>query len=108
MAAVVGGLWLLALGVGSFLRLPDVPTPELAGIAVPTVVLVGGVLLGLLLAAAGRLLVRGGAVARRRRAESRLRSAIEKVADELMLGPVEAELARHAHARLALERARTG
>jgi hypothetical protein len=66
------------------------------------------VLLGLLLAAGGRLLVRGGAVARRRRAESRLRAAIETVADELMLRPVELELARHAHARLALERARTG
>ena len=37
--------------------------------------------------------------ARRRRAESRLRSAIEQVADELMLGPVEAELARHGRAR---------
>jgi GTP-binding protein EngB required for normal cell division len=107
-AAVVGGLWLLLLGVGSYLRLPDAPTPELAGIAVPTLLLVGGVLLGLLLAAAGRLLVRGSAVARRRRAESRLRAAIEQVADELMLGPVEAELARHARARLALERARTG
>ena len=107
-AAVLGGLWLLALGLGSFLRLPDLPTPELAGIAVPTLLLVGGVLLGLLLAAGGRLLVRGGAVSRRRRAESRLRAAIEQVADELMLGPVEAELGRHAQARLALERARTG
>ena len=107
-AAVLGGLWLLALGLGSFLQLPDLPTPELAGIAVPTLLLVGGVLLGLLLAAGGRLLVRGGAVSRRRRAESRLRAAIEQVADELMLGPVEAELARHARARLALERARTG
>jgi predicted GTPase len=107
-AAMLGGLWLLALGLGSFLQLPDVPTPALAGIAVPTLLLVGGVLLGLLLAAGGRLLVRGGAVSRRRRAESRLRAAIEQVADELMLGPVEAELARHARARLALERARTG
>ena len=39
---------------------------------------------------------------------SRLRSAIEQVADELMLGPVEAELARHGRARTALDRARTG
>jgi predicted GTPase len=107
-AAVLGGLWLLGLGLGSFLRLPDLPTPEVAGITVPTLLLVGGVLLGLLLAAGGRLLVRGGAVSRRRRAESRLRAAIEQVADELMLDPVEAELARHARARLALERARTG
>jgi 50S ribosome-binding GTPase len=107
-AVVVGGVWLLALAYRSFLVLPDATTPELAGIPVPTLLLVGGILFGLLLAAAGRLLVRGSAVARRRRAESRLRSAIEKVADELMLAPVEAELARHAHARLALERARTG
>ncbi len=108
LAALVGGGWLLLLAVGSYLRLPDPPTPDLRGVAVPTLLLVGGVVLGLLLAAFGRLLVRGGALARRRRAESRLRAAIEQVADELMLAPVEAELARHAQARLALDRARTG
>jgi hypothetical protein len=47
-------------------------------------------------------------VARRKRAESRLRAGIEKVADELMLQPVAAELDRHARARVALDRARTG
>jgi GTP-binding protein EngB required for normal cell division len=108
LAAVVGAGWLLLLGFGAYLRLPDPPTPEVAGIAVPTLLLVGGVLLGPLLAFVGRLMVRGGALARRRRAESRLRAAIEQVADELMLGPVEAELARHARARTALDRARTG
>ena len=54
------GCWPLAFG--SYLGCPTAPTPELAGIPVPTLLLVGGVLLGLLLAAAGRLLVRGGAV----------------------------------------------
>ena len=76
---------------------------------VPTLLLVGGVLLGLLLAL--RRPARSSAAVpwpAARRAESRLRAAIEQVADELMLGPVEAELARHARARLALERARTG
>ena len=107
-AAVVGGLWLLALALGGYLRLPDPPTPEVGGVAVPTMLLIGGILLGLLLAAVGRLLVRGGAVARRKRAESRLRASIERVADELVLAPVAAELERHARARLALERARTG
>jgi predicted GTPase len=107
-AAATGGLWLLALAFGSYLRLPDPPTPDVAGFAVPTLLFGGGVLLGLLLAAAGRLLVRAGAVARRKRAESRLRAAIEKVADELMLQPVAAELDRHARARVALDRARTG
>ncbi len=108
LAALAGAVWLLALAFGSYLRLPDPPTPDVYGVAVPTLLLVGGVALGLLLAAVGRLLVRGGAAARRRRAEHRLRSAIETVADELMLGPVEAELARHQRARLALDRARTG
>ncbi len=107
-AAVVGGLWLLALAFGSYLRLPDPPTPDVAGFALPSLLFVGGVLLGLVLSLAGRLLVRGGAVARRKRAESRLRAGIEKVADELMLEPVAAELDRHARARVALDRARTG
>ena len=59
-AAVVGGVWLLALAFGSYLRLPDPPTPDVGGVAVPTLLLVGGVLVGLLLAALGRLMVRGG------------------------------------------------
>jgi hypothetical protein len=61
--------------------------------------------IGLLLAFLGRLLARGGALARRRRAESRLRSAIEVVADRLVIEPVQAELDRHARARDALTRA---
>lgn len=108
LAAVAGAGWLLLLGVGSYLRLPDPPTPTVLRIPVPTLLLVGGVLVGLLLAAVGRATARGGAVLRRRRAESRLRAAIERVADELIVAPVEAELARHDKAREALERARTG
>jgi hypothetical protein len=107
-AALVGLVWLLLLGVGSYLRLPDPPTPEVVGIAVPTLLLLGGVLLGLLVAGLGRLLVGAGAIARRHRAESRLRASIEQVADELMLAPVQAELDRHRRARDALDRARTG
>jgi GTP-binding protein EngB required for normal cell division len=107
-AALVGAGWLLLLAVGSYLRLPEPPTPDVAGIAVPTLLLVGGVLLGLLLALVARLAASGGAVVRRRRAESRLRTAIEEVATSLMLAPIEAELARHGRAREALDRARTG
>jgi len=108
LAAVTGAGWLLLLGLGSYLRLPDPPTPDVGGFAVPTLLLLGGVGLGLLLALVGRAVANGGAVVRRKRAESRLRSAIEKVADELMLAPLEAELGRHQRAREALERARTG
>jgi GTP-binding protein EngB required for normal cell division len=104
-AALVGAGWLLLLAFGSYLQLPDPPTPDLWGLAVPTLLLVGGVALGLLLAFLGRWLARGGAVVRRRRAESRLRSGIEAVADGLVIRPVEAELERHARARDALARA---
>jgi hypothetical protein len=107
-AAVVGAGWLLLLGVGGYLRLPDPPTPDVAGVPVPSVLLLGGVLLGLLLALVGRTVAGAGAIARRRRAVWRLRSAIEEVATSLMLRPVEEELDRHRRAREALDRARTG
>ena len=108
LAALVGAGWLAVLGFGSYLRLPEPPTPEWRGFSVPTLLLVGGVVLGLVLSVVGRWVARAGAKARRRRAEARLRSGIEEVADRLVLGPVEAELARHGAARSALERARTG
>lgn len=107
-AAVAGAGWLALLAFGSYLRLPDPPTPDLAGVPVPTLLLVGGLLLGWVLATVGRTLAAGGARLRRNRAETRLRAAIEEVADSLMLGPVAQELARHRRAREALERAGTG
>jgi hypothetical protein len=78
------------------------------GLPVPTLLLVGGVAVGLAVAFLGRAAARGGAVARRRRAESRLRSGIEAVADQLVLAPVAEEIARHARAREALARAASG
>jgi predicted GTPase len=107
-AAAIGAGWLLLLAVGGYLRLPDPGTPSWRGLPLPTTMLVGGVLLGLLLALVGRTIARGGARARRRRAESRLRAGIEVVARDLVLEPVEAELARHARAKDALARAAAG
>ena len=108
VAALVGAGWLALLAFGSYLRLPEPETPDWRGFSVPTMLLLGGVLLGLLLATVGRVVARAGARRRRRRAEARLRAGIEEVAGRLVIGPVEAELARHETARSALERARTG
>jgi hypothetical protein len=108
VAALVGAGWLALLAFGSYLRLPEPETPDWHGFSVPTMLLVGGVLLGLAIATLGRLLARSGARRRRRRAERRLRAGIGEVADRLVIGPVEAELARHEAARTALERARAG
>jgi GTP-binding protein EngB required for normal cell division len=91
---VVGLLWLLGLVALGWLRLDDVvPTPEVEGIAVPTVLAVGGALAGLLVAFLARVLTRIGARRRARRAERALRSRVVAVADELVVEPVRAELA---------------
>ncbi|MDP9394170.1 MAG: 50S ribosome-binding GTPase, partial [Actinomycetota bacterium] len=61
-AAVVVGLgWLAVLFVLAWLQLPDPPAVEVYDIPLPTVLLVGGVLGGLLLAALGRIIARVGA-----------------------------------------------
>src|SRR5207237_850020 len=79
-----------------YLRLDDVvPVPEVRGIAVPTWLLVGGVIAGLLASLIARL-VNGAAASRRaRRAEKSLHAAVSEVAQELVVGPVESELDVH-------------
>ena len=91
---VVGLLWLLGLVALGWLRLDDVvPTPEVEGIAVPTLLAVGGALAGLLVALLARVFTRIGARRRARRAERALRERVARVADELVVEPVRAELA---------------
>jgi len=92
--AAVGALWLLALLALAWLRVDDlVPTPEVEGIAVPTLLAVGGAVAGLLVALAARVVNGVGARRRARRAERALRARVREVADEEVVGPVEAELA---------------
>ena len=50
VAALVGAGWLALLAFGSYARLPEPPTPEVGGFPVPTLLLLGGIGLGLLLA----------------------------------------------------------
>src|SRR5215218_7982916 len=94
--AAVGALWLVGLAALGYLQLEDaVPDPELEGFPLPTLLLLGGLLGGLLLAAATRWV--NGAAARRRgrRAARALRASVEEVAEEGILGPVAAELEAH-------------
>ena len=92
LAAVVGGAWLAALAVMSYLKLPEPATPDVGRVPVPTLLLVGGVVLGLLLALLCRVLVGRSARRRARRADQRLRAAVHEVADELVVAPLAAEL----------------
>ena len=105
-ATVVGLVWLLVLGVVGWLRLPEIETPRLGPLPYPFLLLAGGLLFGVLLAALARAFARVGA---RRRAElirHRLRESVSRVASEHIVAPVREVLRRHAAAREQLDRAR--
>jgi hypothetical protein len=104
-AAMLGLVWLIVLGVFSWLRLPDLRTPDLGPIPVPTALLLGGLVLGFLLGVAVRLLAGNLARSRRARAAARLDGAIGSVARDSIIEPVGAVLAAHRRTREALARA---
>ena len=88
--ALVGVLWLLGLAVLGWLQLGDVlPLPRVEGIPLPTLLLVGGLLGGALLAVLARPFVRAGARRRRRRAELRLTARVGEVARAEVLAPLQ-------------------
>ncbi len=105
LAAVAGALWLLALAAGSFLQLGDQSTPHVAGTPVPTALLIGGVLLGILVAIGCRFGARSSAHKRAGRAEQRLRASLEAATDELVIVPMRAEVDAYRSARDGLRRA---
>jgi GTPase Era involved in 16S rRNA processing len=102
LAALVGAGWLAVLAFGSYARLPEPPTPEVAGFPVPTLLLLGGIALGLLLALVCRWLVSLTARSRARTADKRLRDAISEVSAEVVVEPIQAELASYAEVRSGL------
>lgn len=94
-AALVGAVWLGVLAGTAYLQLPDLGAPDWRGLPVPTLLLVGGVVTGLLLSLVSRGLISVGARSRARRADKRLRAAVAEVAEELVVDPVSTELAAH-------------
>ncbi len=106
---VAGALWLLALVALGFLKIEDaIPLPEVEGFALPTLMLAGGALLGLLLAALARLVTGMSSRRRGRAARRALHSSVEAAARELVLDPLEAELEVHGRLRDALDTASGG
>ncbi|MCW2794392.1 MAG: transporter [Nocardioides sp.] len=105
VAALAGAGWLGVLAVLGWLTLSQPSTPEVVGLPVPTLLLVGGVALGVLLALLCRLLVRGTARRRARSVDRRLREAVSTVSRELVIAPIEAELLAYTAVRDGLARA---
>jgi GTP-binding protein EngB required for normal cell division len=111
--ALAGGLWLLILAVLAFLGVEEVvPLPELAGIPAPTLLVLGGLLAGLVVAISSGIVNAGGARRRARRAAASLQRRVEAAADELVIGPLERELAVYdrlcAAVEVAADRGRPG
>ena len=93
LAVTAGALWLVALALLGWLRIEDVvPLPEVAGIPIPTWLLLGGAAAGIVLAFLARLLNQASANRRARRAGRSLRQQVDQVADELVLDPLDREL----------------
>jgi hypothetical protein len=104
---VAGALWLLALAALGYLQVDDVvPTPEVEGFPVPTLLLGGGALAGMVLAAVAGVLVKIGAKRRARVAHRALEKRVQAAGEELVIAPVEAELDAHERLRKALDTAR--
>ncbi len=96
IATIVGGLWLAGLAVAAWLQLPTIPTPSIRSIPIPTGLLILGALLGWIIALLSRWLASIGAKRAARRAHKQAADAVVGVADDLVIGPIEAELAnRH-------------
>ncbi|HEU5085100.1 MAG TPA: GTPase [Acidimicrobiales bacterium] len=98
-AMAVGLLWLVLIGVVAWLQLPDLPTPDIGAIPVPTALAVGGALLGLLVGAVARAVAAVGARRRAAVARRRLVDAVAATSDALVADPVDAELADLAELR---------
>ena len=94
LVAVAGLVWLIVLGVLAWLRVPDPPTPDWHGWPLPTLLLLGGVVLGLILAAIARRMGGASAAFQRRRVLAELRERTEAVAKERVVAPLDAEIAR--------------
>jgi GTP-binding protein EngB required for normal cell division len=107
LAAMAGLGWLL-VGYGlRALGLPPVEYPKVGEVPLPTLLLLGGLILGVLLWLLLKPIVNWGARRARRRAEQRLRAAIMAVAREYVVAPVREVLNSYAQAREALTAVRS-
>ena len=104
VAAVAGLVWLLTLLALDWFRFPEPPMPRVGELPLPTLLLIGGALAGLLLALISRRLTAIGGRRRARAARRRLRRRVEEVAEQRVLALVEEELRVHARLCAAVGR----
>ncbi|GHJ10890.1 hypothetical protein TPA0907_52570 [Micromonospora humidisoli] len=101
LAAVVGLGWLVLGYALRALGLPALDYPRVGQTPLPTVLLLGGLLAGLLVAAVTGPVIRWAARRARQRAEGRLTEEVARVGAEYVLTPVRDLVDRYALARRA-------
>jgi len=107
IVAVWGLVWLLVGYAVRVLGLPALDNPTVGDVPMPTLLLLGGLLLGVLFALLIRPIVNWGARRAGSHAEQRLRAAITEVAREYVVAPVREVLNAYAQAREALSAVRS-
>lgn len=104
--ALAGAGWLAVLFVLGYLQLPVPETPMVEGFPVPTLLIAGGLLLGIVLSMATGIIARLAARARASAARRKLRAAVAEVASTRVVSPVVDEIERYNRFRSALGAAR--
>ena len=89
LVALGGFVWLAVVG---FLQVGDLVLPKWEGIPYATIMLVGGVVLGVAVSVACRVFASNGANRRARLVARALRNELEKVADSHVVAPARGEL----------------
>jgi GTP-binding protein EngB required for normal cell division len=105
LTALAGGLWLAGLAVMGYLQMPAPTTPRYRGFPLPTLMLLGGVVVGVVLGMLCALVVRVSSRAKARSADRRLRAAIAEVTERLVVEPVQGEIEAYRATRAALSTA---
>lgn len=103
-AMAVGLGWLAVLFVVGWFQLPELPTPKVGALPLPTLLAIVGAAAGLLIATLNRNLARRGGRRRYRRTVAELSEAAGRVGDELIVAPVAAELVSIAELHRAVRR----
>jgi GTP-binding protein EngB required for normal cell division len=107
LAALAGLGWLIGGYAVRVLGLPALNYPKVGEVPLPTLLLLGGLALGIVLWLLLKPIVAWGARRAGRRAEQRLRTAITEVAREYVVAPVREVLNAYAQAREALAAVRS-
>jgi hypothetical protein len=103
--AALGMSWLVVLTVLDWLRLPSPQTPALGPVPYPTLLFLGGLLIGYLLSLLTGAFGRVGGRRRKVLVAARLKDSVAKVVRDRLVTPVQQVVDRHRMTREYLETA---